>query len=237
MLSVYDLLIGTAALTKGSALGNDVMMYSGVVYSCIGLYFFAVNCINDCYRDRLYQLMYRLPCIESCIDCICCASCENIRVCFMLKTGCVYHIVTCIYFSVLFVTHAKGDGTCVFFFFLCTAVVICEFRRLCGVCSIDTSFSRTQLNLRSVAVVPQSQPPNESVEIVVEYQLDCEWCPTDEPTQECVKCVCSVCLEAMNGKQVVSNGKCSHLFHATCWTEYTSKSLYNKRCPVCRVAL
>ena len=244
MLSIYDLIIGTAALMKGSALNNDLMMYSGGIYACIGLYFFTINCANDCYRERLYQLMHKLPCLECCIDSICCTSFENVRVCFMLKTGCVYHIFTCIYFGVLFIMHAKGDATCTFFLFACAAIVVFEFRRLCGLCSIDSSFRRSHSVLRSVAIEPTFstqyvQPPRPQENI--EYQLVCEWCDDNNKQecnhQDCSKCVCSICLSSMNGQQVLSNGKCVHIFHKECWSEYTAKSVYNKLCPVCRVAL
>ena len=44
---------------------------------------------------------------------------------------------------------------------------------------------------------------------------------------------CAICLENVPDDNVFFT-QCDHIFHSTCWAEYTSKAPAEVQCPLCR---
>jgi hypothetical protein len=101
--------------------------------------------------------------------------------------------------------------------------------------------SRARRRSRSRKVHPSSEN-NDITVIISDFNYECK----THLEEDCINCLCSICLEEMNNK-IVHNTQCNHIFHKECIVEYIKKDIFDiqicintingKKCPNCREKL
>ena len=233
MIGIFSMFAGGQALMYGISSQTDYFIVIGAIILCLGTWLCSAHFMHICSFPCL-----RASRIGRCIaDFLCCRSDSYFLECFEYNK-CGLSMKQVLYFTLLIMyireCRIKGsDNQRIFGCIVNSLFIGFTFNVMCKSRDIRRryvpSFTHSRdvhpyVPLVSIQVNPMPAP-NDWI-----YALNCEFADEDEH-EECGKCLCSVCLQSMNEKNVISIAPCLHTFHAECWKQW---SLNKDICPYCR---
>ena len=235
MWSAVDMIIAGSVFSFAMSVNNKGFILTSGIHLFISFYMTMVQFCIFFNHTCLLQTLWRVACCGYCIhlewllSSFCCLR-NHIDLWDWINQSpscCIqifYSLTYCVFLGPYMRTSSGRQDSAVSLFIFCFCMLLQAQYRLRTTACRHTR-QRNEIPLSTIRVIPLRESPS--------YTYECDWCSQD-PSVECIKCVCAICQTSMDKTECTQRNWCPHAFHLSCWNQYQlTKSMY-AHCPICR---